>query len=72
VLNRLSEGAGGLEASEDGEEPGDKMKSPSAEVDSEKLVEEVREAVKSVNKTTVKPKRKWRRGLVVGKAVGSG
>jgi AP endonuclease-1 len=62
VLNRLSDGAGGLEASEDGEEPGDKMKSPSAEVDSEKLVEEVREAVKSVNKTTVKPKPKVAKG----------
>jgi AP endonuclease-1 len=59
VLNKLSEGAGRLEASEDGEEPGDKMKSPSAEVDSEKLVEEVRKAVNTVYKTMVKPKRKW-------------
>jgi AP endonuclease-1 len=61
VLNRLSEGAGGLEAVD---QPGVEVKAPSSEyeVDSEKLVEEVREAVKNVNKTTVKPKAKVAKG----------
>jgi AP endonuclease-1 len=56
VLNRLSEGAGGVEAVK---QPGVEVKAPSSEyeVDSEKLVEEIREAVKSVSKaTTAKPK----------------
>jgi AP endonuclease-1 len=61
VLNRLLEGAGGLEAVD---QPSVKVKAPSSEyeVDSEKLVEEVRKAVKSVNKATVKPKAKVAKG----------